>query len=144
MWLDRPIFGLSDVPIKAPWLMNLYRFRLSRMGSSSRSGAQMKPSSLLFASVFAVSAASVALADSRIFIVANQRDAYGIDQCLANGEQCGLPAARAYCQSHNFKAASAFRRLEQDDVTGTIPASTDSKCAGSACEREYVAITCER
>lgn len=103
----------------------------------------MRSSRLLFASAFAITASS-ALADSRVFIVANHRDGYGIDQCLASGEQCGAPAARAYCQSHNFKAASAFRRLEPDDVTGVIPIATDAKCAGSACEREYVAITCER
>ena len=40
-------------------------------------------------------AASAAHADSRIFIVANQPDGYGIDQCLAKGENCGAPAARA-------------------------------------------------
>jgi hypothetical protein len=103
----------------------------------------MRRSYLLFASTFVLTA-TAALADSRVFIVANHRDGYGIDQCLANGERCGAPAARAYCQSHSFKAASAFRRVEPADMTGVIPIASDAKCASSACEQEYVAITCER
>ena len=34
-------------------------------------------------------AASAAAADSRVFIVANQADGYGVDECLASGEKCG-------------------------------------------------------
>ena len=98
---------------------------------------------LLLASAL-VAAASSALADSRVFIVANQPDGYGIDQCLANGDRCGAPAARAYCETHNFKTASAYRRLDPDEVTGTIPASGGQKCSGRSCASEYVAITCER
>ena len=90
-----------------------------------------------------VAAASTAWADRRVFIVANQPDGYGIDQCLANGDRCGASAARAYCQSHDFKTASTYRRLDPDEVTGAIPASTE-KCSGRACAAEYVAITCER
>jgi hypothetical protein len=88
--------------------------------------------------------ATAAVADRRVFIVANQPDGYGIDQCLASGERCGASAARAYCQSHDFKSASAYRRLDPDEVTGAIPASTGEKCSGRACAAEYVAITCER
>ena len=97
----------------------------------------------LFASALVVSA-STALADRRVFIVANQPDGYGIDKCLANGERCGAPAARAYCEANKFKTASAYRRLDPDEVTGAIPASSGQKCSGSACAAEYVAITCER
>jgi hypothetical protein len=89
-------------------------------------------------------AASSALADRRVFVIANQPDGYGIDQCLANGERCGASAARAYCQSHEFKSASAFRRLDPDEVTGAIPSSAGEKCSGRTCAAEYVAITCER
>jgi hypothetical protein len=88
--------------------------------------------------------ATIALADSRVFIVANQPDGYGIDQCLAGGERCGAPAARAYCEARDFKVASAYRRVDPDEVTGAIPASTGQKCSGRGCEDEYVAITCER
>jgi len=49
-----------------------------------------------------VATASAASADSRVFIIANQSDGYGIDQCLANGEKCGAHAARSYCQSRDF------------------------------------------
>ena len=88
--------------------------------------------------------ASTAFADRRVFIVANQPDGYGIDQCLANGERCGVAAARAYCEANNFRSASSFRRLDPDEVTGTIPTPAGQKCSGRSCAAEYVAITCER
>ena len=103
----------------------------------------MKLAKYLLASAF-VTITSAAIADTRVFIVANQPDGYGIDQCLANGERCGAPAARAYCEARDFKTASAFRRVDPEEVTGAIPASTGSKCSGRACATEYVAITCER
>ena len=103
----------------------------------------MKLAKYLLASAF-VTITSAAIADTRVFIVANQPDGYGIDQCLANGERCGAPAARAYCEAHDFKTASAFRRVDPEEVTGAIPASAGAKCSGRACASEYVAITCER
>ena len=103
----------------------------------------MQLAKYLLASAF-ITVASVATADTRVFIVANQPDGYGIDQCLANGERCGAPAARAYCEAREFKSASAFRRVDPDEVTGAIPASTGKKCSGRACANDYVAITCER
>ena len=86
---------------------------------------------------------SVALADSRVFIIANHADGYGIDQCLAKGERCGAPAARAYCQSRDFASATAFRRVERDEVTGAIPVAEAERCSGFGCG-DYVAITCQR
>jgi hypothetical protein len=103
----------------------------------------MQLAKYLLASAF-ITVASVAIADTRVFIVANQPDGYGIDQCLANGERCGAPAARAYCEAREFKSASTFRRVDPDEVTGAIPASTGNKCSGRACTNDYVAITCER
>ncbi len=79
-------------------------------------------------------------ADSRVFIVANQSDGYGVDECLAKGEKCGAPAARAYCQSREFAQATGYRRIDPDEVTGAIPAST----AGAGSHNEYIAITCQR
>ena len=79
-------------------------------------------------------------ADSRVFIVANQPDGYGADECLAKGERCGAPAARAYCQSREFAQATGYRRVDPDEVTGAVPASTGS--TGS--HGEYIAITCQR
>ena len=44
-------------------------------------------------------AAVEARADSRVFIVANQPDGYGVDECLAKGEKCGAPEiGRASCR----------------------------------------------
>jgi hypothetical protein len=103
----------------------------------------MKLAKYLLASAFMMSA-SAAMADTRVFIVANQPDGYGIDQCLARGERCGASAARAYCEAREFKTASAYRRVDPDEVTGAIPASAGNKCSGRACANDYVAITCER
>jgi hypothetical protein len=86
--------------------------------------------------------ASAAQADSRIFIVENQADGYGVDQCLANGEKCGAYAAASYCQSRDFAQASSFRRVDPDEVTGSIPKPVAS-CTHAGCG-EYVAITCQR
>src|SRR3982750_122728 len=87
--------------------------------------------------------ASAASADSRVFIIANQADGYGIDQCLARGEKCGAHAARSYCQSRDFAQATSYRRVDPDEITGSVPKSADVKCGRSGCN-EYVAITCQR
>ena len=87
--------------------------------------------------------ASAASADSRVFIIANQADGYGVDQCLAKGEKCGAHAARSYCQSREFASATAYRRVDPDEITGSVPKSSNDKCTGSGCN-EYVAITCQR
>ena len=89
-----------------------------------------------------VMTASAASADSRVFIIANQADGYGIDQCLARGEKCGAHAARSYCQSRDFAQATSYRRVDPDEITGTIPRAGDS-CKHIGCN-EYVAITCQR
>src|ERR1700749_2441401 len=80
------------------------------------------------ACAFALTSAS-ALADSRVFIIANQADSYGIDQCLANGEKCGGPAARIYCQSQNFPHATSYRRIAPDEVTGAVSKGADTRVA---------------
>lgn len=84
-----------------------------------------------------------ARADSRVFIIANQSDGYGVDQCLAKGEKCGAYAARSYCQSRDFAQASAYRRVDPDEITGSVPKSVGSACPHGGCG-EYVAITCQR
>jgi hypothetical protein len=95
----------------------------------------------LLACVF-LFAASVASADSRVFIIANEGDGYGVDQCLARGEKCGAHAARSYCQSRDFAQASSYRRVDPDEVTGSVPKAAGS-CNRPGC-REYVAIACQR
>lgn len=86
---------------------------------------------------------ATAFADSRVFIIANQSDGYGIDKCLASGEKCGASAARAYCQSREFGQATAFRRVDPDEVTGAVPKTGGANCGPGGCG-EYVAITCQR
>ncbi len=88
-------------------------------------------------------AISAAHADSRVFIVANQADGYGVDQCLATGEKCGAYAARSYCQSREFAQAISYRRVDPDEITGSVPRGGNEKCSGGGCN-EYVAITCQR
>jgi hypothetical protein len=95
----------------------------------------------LLACVFLL-AASAASADSRVFIIANQPDGYGVDQCLAKGDRCGAHAARAYCQSRDFAQASAYRRVDPDEITGSVPKASEN-CHHAGCN-EYVAITCQR
>jgi hypothetical protein len=102
----------------------------------------MRLSSALITSAFLLAASSAASADSRVFIVANQADGYGVDECLARGEKCGAHAARSYCQSREFAQATAYRRVDPDEITGAVPSGGD-KCSGHGCG-EYVAITCQR
>jgi hypothetical protein len=87
-------------------------------------------------------AATAASAESRIFIIANEADGYGVDQCLARGDRCGASAARSYCQSRDFAQASSYRRVDPDEITGSVP-KTSGSCPRGNCD-EYVAITCQR
>jgi hypothetical protein len=107
----------------------------------------MRLSSAHIASAFLASAlllaASAAAADSRVFIIANQADGYGVDQCLARGDKCGAHAARSYCQSREFAQAIAYRRVDPDEVTCAVPKDVGESCSGHGCG-EYVAITCPR
>jgi len=87
-------------------------------------------------------AGSAAWADSRVFIIANQPDGYGVDQCLARGEKCGAHAAQSWCQSRDFAQASSYRRVDPDEITGSVPKEHEF-CGRSGCS-EYIAITCQR
>src|SRR5580693_5796034 len=87
-------------------------------------------------------ASSAAFADSRVFIIENQAEGYGVDQCLAKGEKCGAHAALSYCQSRDFAQASSYRRVDPDEITGSVPQGSKN-CTHAGCN-EYVAITCQR
>ena len=102
----------------------------------------MRSISAILAGAFLL-AGTAAWADSRVFIIANQAEGYGVDQCLARGDKCGAHAARSYCQSRDFPQAAAYRRVDPDEMTGAVPASAAGKCAGGTCG-EYVAIICQR
>lgn len=86
--------------------------------------------------------ATAASAETRVFIIANHPDGYGIDQCLAKGDKCGAYAARSYCQSRDFAQASTYRRVDADEITGAVP-KAGTHCLHGGCD-EYVAITCQR
>jgi len=101
-------------------------------------------------SVFAIAtlaialfAATSALAEKRIFIIANNADGYGVDRCLASGASCGQAVASAYCRSQQFAQAVSYRKVDRDDITGAVPTSGRSACNGLAC-KEFVAIECRR
>src|SRR6266849_9891693 len=93
-----------------------------------------------FLALMFVLSASAASADSRVFIIANQADGYGVDECLAMGEKCGAHAARSYCQSRDFAQASSYRRVDPDDITGSVPKANENYCNHAGCN-QYVAIT---
>jgi hypothetical protein len=86
---------------------------------------------------------SAARADNRVFIIANPPAANGIDRCLASGGKCGADAAKSYCLSRDFVAAKEFRRVDPDEVTGSVPKTAAGRCPNGGCD-EYVAITCQR
>jgi hypothetical protein len=102
----------------------------------------MRSLSALLACAF-VLVVSAASADTKVFIIANEADGYGVDQCLARGDKCGAYAARAYCRSRDFAQATSFRRVNPDEITGAIPKAAGERCGHSGCN-EYVAITCQR
>ncbi len=89
-----------------------------------------------------VAATTAAQAETRVFIVANEGDGYGVDQCLARSEKCGAHAALSYCRSRDFAQATSYRRVDPDEVTGSVPKSAGN-CRHGSCS-EYVAITCQR
>ncbi|HZP74902.1 MAG TPA: hypothetical protein VFB45_02050 [Pseudolabrys sp.] len=90
----------------------------------------------------ALMSATSAFAEKRMFIIANNADGYGVDRCLAAGDKCGAAVAAAYCRSREFSQALSFRKVDRDDITGSIPASAGN-CKGAACD-EFVAIECTR
>ena len=101
--------------------------------------------SMIVAAAFAavLFGAAAAQAEKRVFIIANNGDGYGIDRCLASSAACGAAAANSYCRSHEFGQALSYRKVDRDDITGAIPASSSGSCHGADCD-EFVAITCSR
>jgi hypothetical protein len=84
-----------------------------------------------------------ASAEKRLFIVANNSDGYGVDQCLTtDGSSCGKTVANSYCHSHDFAQALSFEKVDKDDITGAIPTTGPDACHGATCN--YVAIQCSR
>jgi hypothetical protein len=85
---------------------------------------------------------SIAQAERRMFIVANDADGYGIDRCLASGEKCGAAAANAYCKTQAFAEASTYHKVDRGGITGGTPIVASDSCADNICD--VVAIVCTR
>jgi len=93
------------------------------------------------AAVLCVCLAGSAQAERRMFIIGADAGGYGVDRCLESGAKCGAVAANAYCKSHQYAAATSYRKVDRDDITGAIPAG--GGCSGSKCDN-LVAIVCTR
>jgi hypothetical protein len=84
-----------------------------------------------------------AMADTRTFLVDGSDD-YGIDRCLAAGENCGIAAAGALCRARDYAKAVDFGRIDRTEITGGVPTGAQVKaCSGQVCP-VVVAITCSR
>ena len=87
--------------------------------------------------------AAPAAAETRIFLL-DGNSGYGVDRCLASGEQCGVAAATAICRARQFVQAVNFGRIDPDEITGAVPADKrPARCAGRSCP-ETVVVTCSR
>jgi uncharacterized DUF497 family protein len=82
---------------------------------------------------------TAAQAEKRIFIISNNADGYGVDRCLATGATCGMMIATAYCQSHDYLQVASFRKIEREEIAGTVPTTN-----GTSARDEFVAIDCLR
>jgi len=92
--------------------------------------------------IVAITGVTTGHAEKRIFIIANNADAYGVDRCLASGAACGAAAAAAYCKTREFAKAASYRKVDRDDITGAVPTG-GSACGRGGCD-EFVAIECSR
>jgi hypothetical protein len=98
---------------------------------------------LLAILVLAAVTSTAARAEQRqMFIISSNADGYGVDRCLETGAKCGAAVAAAYCKSRQFIQAASYRKVERDDITGSV--TTDAGvCNGIKCD-EMVAIVCTR
>jgi hypothetical protein len=86
---------------------------------------QLWPAILPFLFVVALGAGPLGqaqAADGNIFIIA-ATEGYGVEDCLAEGGECGRVVADAWCEAHGHGAAISFGVAS--DVTGAIPAAAD-------------------
>jgi hypothetical protein len=63
-------------------------------------------------------------AEANTFIIA-ATDGYGVEDCLAEGGECGHVVADAWCEAHGHGAALSFGLAE--DITGAVSASATGK-----------------
>jgi uncharacterized DUF497 family protein len=82
---------------------------------------------------------TAAQAETSLFFISYNSDGYGVDRCLATGASCGMMIATAYCQSHDYVQVASFRKIEREEISGTVPTTT-----GTSARDEFVAIECLR
>jgi hypothetical protein len=97
-------------------------------------------SAVLLAFLGAFVTLAPAAAETRIFVIANAPDGYGVDQCLSTGARCGTVVADTYCRSREFLRAASFRRVTATEITGTITVAAETPSEPDA----LVAIECAR
>jgi hypothetical protein len=86
---------------------------------------------------------SPAHSETRMFVIANTPDGYGVDQCLATGASCGKLVANSYCQSQDYGQAASFKPLDRHDITNSIVSASDTS-AWRTSSGSFVAIECTR
>lgn len=114
--------------------------------TNARKPPRKPPMRIRPAALLAVAATSLfataAQAERKMFIISAYSSGYGVDRCLANGETCGAAIARTYCKSQDFATAASYRKVDREEITGSIPQSPASGCNGEDCD--VVAIVCQR
>jgi hypothetical protein len=95
--------------------------KITRIQSSGMRLYVLRQAVLPFFFVVALGAGhSRAAEEGHTFIIAGA-EGYGVEDCLAEGGECGRVVADAWCEAHGHGAAISFGVA--DDVTGAIPAS---------------------
>jgi hypothetical protein len=102
----------------------------------------MRTVSVGLAALLCLSLVTLAKAERHMFIVANDADGYGIDRCLAFGEECGAAAANAHCKTQAFIEASTYHKVDRSDIPVASLSGIPNSCHDNGCNA--VAIVCTR
>jgi hypothetical protein len=106
------------------------RFRFEKVSGNPEPDmrrSELWPAILPFSVALALGIAAVnrgQAAESNTFIIA-ATDGYGVEDCLAEGGECGHVVADAWCEAHGHGAALSFGLAE--DITNAIPAGAAGK-----------------
>lgn len=97
-------------------------------------------SAVLLAFLGALGTVAIAKGETQTFVIASAPDGYGVDHCLASGARCGAAIADAYCHAQHYARAASFRRLEANELTGSLPVAVERPAEAGL----LVAIECIR
>ncbi len=100
---------------------------MSPLTSSTGSTAISK--TLILSAIVLLITAGASRATVREFF-APRVDGKRLDSCLADAQDCGKPAADAYCKVQGFDSALLFQR---EAVTDTIRLANGGSCTGPSC-----------